>query len=236
MTRKAERWKVAEQRRHARERVRAARAALRAARAEKARRVRELRAECRAARAAARDRARELRREMIDRHQRERLELRALIAETRAALRRCSLEERERLERAIADARSRLATATADLAWLRRRKVVRGLRGMSPSEAREHERDTTRAELAHEWERDLFDRLYASGRIRSSERRSLGEAFAEWMHDHSADVWAAREAHAAEQLAQLEREEREASRAVRRRRPSYAASVDASPTLDEWGA
>lgn len=242
MIRSGARWVEAEQRRQARDRLRAARRALKDARREKRERLRALRLECREARRAAKDRAKEARRALIERHRAERLALREQIAAARAELRRCTVDERAALEARIADARRRLDEAAADVAWLRRTRVVRGLRGMTAAEARQHERDTTRAELDEEWKRNLFDRLYTAGAIRSTPRRSLGEAFAEWMHDHPADVWHARDEDAARRLAELEREEREAAREHaragrrRRRRRELEEPTDTALGLaDEWG-
>lgn len=151
----------------------------------------------------------------------------------RRALRTAAIDARASLTATVRDLEQRVRRAEEDLAWVLRRKVVRGHRGLTAAEAREHERTTTRAELEHEWERELFDSLYTSSRIRGTERRSLLEAFREWEHDHSADVWAARERHASERLEQLEREEHAARRAARGRRPRVV--VFTPPAADEWG-
>lgn len=230
---KGERWKQAEARRAARDRLRAARAALKEARTARRAALPQLRAEARAARAAAKERARELRRELIERHRAERASLRLELSAARRALRTATIDARAALAANVRDLEQRVRRAADDLAWVSKRKVVRGHRGLTAAEAREHERTTTRAELTHEWERELFDSLYNANRIRGTERRSLGESFAEWMHDHSADVWAARERHAAERLEQLEREEHAASRSARGRRPRVV--VFAAPAADEWG-
>lgn len=225
----------------ARDRLKAARRALVDGRRAYRRRLAELRRDCRAQRAAARDRAREMRAALIEEHRAQRQKLRDALKEARAVAASCAVEDRRAATEVVRELAERVERAERELRWFSEaaRRDIRARPGMTRAEVAEHERDmVAEHEIADPDERALFLKTYAAGKVRSSARRSLAEAWAEWLHDHPGALSELRARQEREALARLEAEERaawEAERATRRRRSKpRAATVAAAEGADPF--
>lgn len=232
--------KAAAARRLARGRVTQLRAQLKAARAAQRARLKELRAEVKARRVAARESSKRHRAAMIERHRAERDKFRQEVKRARANLRDVVPAERVRLALELKQAIERLNFAKRELAWViddyRKGRVPRGLRGLSAAERLAHQVDEAATDLPTEEERGLLRSLVDRRAIKSSPRRSLSEAFFEYIHDHPHVLSELRHAQELADLERLEQEEREAYQDARpRRRGARRATVAAAAAGDEWG-
>lgn len=70
---------------------------------------------------------------------------------------------------------------------------------------------------------------HVKGRIKAGKHRSRTEAFFEWAAEHTADVYAIQERDAETRIAELEREERALSKALRKTGPSGRRALEAVP-------
>lgn len=232
--------KAAAARRLARSRVTQLRAALKEARAKLKERLRRMRAEVKQRRQIARTDAKRRRVEMIERHRQERDALRAEVKRIREGLRAVVPAERERGAAELKAAVERLNFAQRELAWAiddrRKGRLPRGLRGLSPAERLAHQVDEAANDLPTEEERGLLRSLVDRRAIKATPRRSLTEAFLEYVHDHPHVLSELRHAQELADLDRLEREEREAYRESKRpRRASRRATTAAAAAGDEWG-
>jgi len=214
-----------------RERLARLRRKLKEARAAKRASKKRAREVCAAAKAAVRAFARDERARLKterERLKRERAELGPEIKRRRAAACDVCVTGKERAEldgaEAVRVARAALADEREQQAIARRwrsssSKAPKG--AALVAERRAESDDEVRANLSGD-ELRIFERVKA--RIRPTGRMSRTEAFAQWVHDHSADVARIVEQLAAEDVRALEREERAAARAARR---SYGSMRDA---------
>lgn len=185
----------------------------------KVRRI-ELRAARRAAlvrlreeRAAARVALREQYRRAIE-------DARADADRARAALRGACASDAAALRREVAEAQIRARAARVDY-----RDALAELRGNKPrrmniAERRAHELNQAEHDFPEPWERALLAKLYRAGKVKASARRSLSEAFAEWMHDHSADAATFRADFYEREADELYQRETERERELAERAPS----------------
>jgi len=231
--------KAAAARRLARTRVKQLRAALKETRTKIKEGLRRLRVEVKRRRQIARTDAKRRRVEMIERHRQERDALRAEVKRIREGLRGQVPAERARGALELRAALERLTFAQRELAWAiednRKGRVPRGLRGLSPAERLAHQVDESANDLPTEEERGLLRSLVDRRAIKATPRRSLTEAFLEYVHDHPHVLSELRHAQELADLERLEREEREAYRASRPTRGRRRATIAAAAAGDEWG-
>lgn len=232
--------KAAAARRLARTRVAQLRAALKDARAAQRARLKDLRREVAERRKLARESAKRRRAAMVERHRMERDAFRDEVRRIRASLRELVPAERARAALELAAAVKRLDFARRELAWAiednRKGRVPRGLRGLSAAERLAHQVDEAANDLPTEEERGLLRSLVDRRAIKATPRRSLSEAFFEYVHDHPHVLSELRHAQELADLERLEREEAEAYREARApRRSRRRATVAAAAAGDEWG-
>lgn len=220
----------AEARRARRAELAAARAELANVRSTRREEARALRAWCKARRPELRE-ARRARLAAMRQEKREALAAlrqswldqiaayRAEANQARESLRVACTVDRPAMRRELARLRDAVDQARANMK--RSMTAARILPRMTAAERRAHELDLALHDFPDEWQQALFRDLYRRGKVKATPRRSLSEAFAEWMHDHSqdaarfmADYYArtADEAWAAAERAEYERHERDTSR------------------------
>lgn len=197
-------------RRRARERLRTLRQALREAKQQRRARLRQVTLNCRAARQAITRRAKAARERL--RRSVERVRARARDA--------CAASRGDATQQALAA----IAMATNALEGERveqhRLRVwAKPSRSTAAPRSRARERQL---ESDEEVEANLDDpglRIVwraMKGKIKPGKHRSRTEAFVEWAAEHSADVYAIQEADAIRHLEQLEQQERQLARALRK--------------------
>ena len=198
-------------RRRARERLRSLRQALREAKQRRRARLKQVTLSCRAARQAITRRAKAARER-----------LRRSVERTRARARDvCSASRGEANREALAAISGRLAELEAERVEQHRLRVWAKPASRSTAAPRSRAREQL-LESDEEVEANLDDpglRVVwraVKSRIKPGKHRSRTEAFVEWAAEHSADVYAIQEADAIRHLEQLEQQERQLARALRK--------------------
>lgn len=198
-------------RRRARDRLRTLRQALREAKLQRRARLRQVTLNCRAARQAITRRAKQARER-----------LRRSVERTRARARDvCSAARGEAHRDALAAIDGRLAELEAERAEQRRLRVWAKPAGRATPAPRSRTRER-QLESDEEVEANLDDPALrvvwraVKHRIKPGKHRSRTEAFVEWAAEHAGDVYAIQEADAERHLLELEKQERQLARALKK--------------------
>lgn len=184
----------------------------------KRQRMAEVRTRCSAQRQRNRERARAAREALRDAY-----------AELRSQARQQCARDRARAKNApeLAAAQRELERERQEQATLRRwarPSSTKARARRSKAEVRQESDDEVRGNIDDPTLLAAFETV--KGKIKAGPRRSRTEAFLEWAAEHRAEVWAAAEAQVARELEELERQERDLSRQLKKKAP-YAGVTDA---------
>ncbi len=220
------------------------RAAIKAKRVEKKEKIETIRTLCRTGLVAARERAKERYAALRERQKTERVELREQTREEREAARNVCSTKPEIAAAAKAEVAQAREVYEGERARIREEHqssyhkpptMTRGEAARARAESRAESDDEVRndipPELAPVWEK-------VKRTIQATPRMSRTEAFLHWVHDNSATVERLIDESVTEQLAALEREEKEHAREIRKssrykRGPEHLAA-DLDIDADEY--
>jgi len=172
--------------------------------------LREVTAQCRAARRANMERAKRARERLRESIYRTRERARGLCSVSRGDAYSTTLQE---IEKAVGALEEERALQRQLSAWTKptRCALPRAAKGR---ERRAESDCEVAANIDDPGLRVVWD--HVKHKIKAGPRRSRTEAFLEWAHDHSADVYAIQEADAERALLELEQEERRLSREMKK--------------------
>jgi hypothetical protein len=213
---------AAELKRRARVRLKSLREELRAARQAKKEKLRAVARGCRSARSDITRRAKRARERLRRSIQRTREKARSVCDVARGDARAETLLNIERRARAL---ELEQAEQRRDRIWARPARSMLTGRGLARERQDESDGEVA-ANIDDPGLRVVWEAV--KQRIKPGKHRSRTEAFFEWAAEHAADVYAIQEADAVRHLAELERQERALSRAVRKGGRALSA-LDAVP-------
>lgn len=199
-----------------------------ARRADRRQRMREVTHQCKEQRDRNRERARQAREALRDAYAELRLLARQQCA--RAKARAADASDLEAAEKALREEREAQAllrrwSSPTRAGAKSKRQVARELQQESDEEVLGNLDDPTLIAAFREVKR----------KIKGSPRRSRTEAFLEWAAENKAEVWAAAERDAARHLEELEREERELAKQLKKSRPYRDVSDAELEELANYG-
>lgn len=220
-----------DQKQQARDRIKELRARLKHARGQRARRVREARESCRRARRSVREKAKVIRARHRQAAQDEIVAARAVATGT------CQVAATQALQRAAQSAQRAGAALDAERAY--QAQVLRA----SKRKPHATKADVARAarERAHESDDQVAVNLppellpvwrERAPKTKPTDRATRTEVFLDWVHNHSSDVARIISRDVDRQIADLEREQRAAGRALRRRGPVKVRALNPDPHED----
>ncbi len=193
-----------------REKLRALRDSIREAKRTRREKVREIGERCRDARKRNIERAKRARERLRESILRTRERAKSLCAVSRGEARASTLKQIEKAVEALDQER---AIQRQLAVWTRPKSCP-----VSARRARAEQRQESDCEVAANLDdpglRVVWE--HVKHKIKAGPRRTRTEAFLEWAHDHSADVYAIQEADAERALRELEEEERRMARDLKK--------------------
>lgn len=207
-------------RKRARDRLRQLRQLVREAKQQRRARLRQVTVNCRAARTAITRRAKAARERLRRSIERTRLKARDVCTAARGEAQAQTLEL---LDRALGALEAERIEQHRNRLWAKPASAMLGRgRGAGAGGGRAQARERGQ-ESDSEVEANIDDPAMllvwraVKHRIKPSKRRSRTEAFFEWAAEHSGDVYAIQEADAVRHLEQLEQQERQLARALKKK-------------------